>query len=279
MSYEKLGVVEFGRELIRTGDLDPVYIALYQARGRGKITDAQLKRWLLAYWFFYHVGVASQLSELRGDEFYAACFDWADTPASKRGTERRHFRGTKAGAAVVSLEKRYSKPEDAVDSLRRINLTFGGVATEVQTWPMFGPWIAFKVADMLERCLGVPVDFSQCELGFYTDPLKGGVYANAFRNGYRPDELEAYYAQTTSGERQVMLVESIAWLRKEFRRLEAPPRDDRPIGVQEIETVLCKWKSHLGGHYPVGKDTREYRAVLESGEWGQTAKMLGRYLP
>ena len=40
-------------------------------------------------------------------------------------------------------------------------------------------------------------------------------------------------------------------------RLLGPPLYDRPIGLQEVETVLCKWKSHLNGHYPLYNDTDE----------------------
>ena len=31
------------------------------------------------------------------------------------------------------------------------------------------------------------------------------------------------------------------------------------MNVQEVETILCKWKSHMGGHYPLGNDLHEIR--------------------
>jgi hypothetical protein len=39
----------------------------------------------------------------------------------------------------------------------------------------------------------------------------------------------------------------------------APGRLDRKIGPQEIETVLCKWGSHLSGHYPLYNDLHEIK--------------------
>ena len=44
----------------------------------------------------------------------------------------------------------------------------------------------------------------------------------------------------------------------------APPEFDRLIDVQETETILCKWKSYLGGHYEIGKDTREIEERLKT---------------
>lgn len=41
-----------------------------------------------------------------------------------------------------------------------------------------------------------------------------------------------------------------------------PGRVKRMVLVQEVETVLCKWKAHRNGHYPPGKDTRELRQAL-----------------
>lgn len=43
-------------------------------------------------------------------------------------------------------------------------------------------------------------------------------------------------------------------------------------GVQEAETVLCKYKSYRNGHYFVGKDTKEIRYALKG--WGATANHL-----
>jgi hypothetical protein len=49
---------------------------------------------------------------------------------------------------------------------------------------------------------------------------------------------------------------------KELGDLRAPPRYERPINIQEVETILCKWKSHLSGHYELGKDIIEVRHGL-----------------
>jgi hypothetical protein len=49
--------------------------------------------------------------------------------------------------------------------------------------------------------------------------------------------------------------------------LYAPPARDRLVNVQECETVLCKYKSHINGHYPPGKDTLEVLHGLKEARW------------
>ena len=41
---------------------------------------------------------------------------------------------------------------------------------------------------------------------------------------------------------------AVGYLTHEFRDLPAPPGWDRPVALNEIETVLCKWKAHINGH-------------------------------
>ena len=65
-NYPRLDIETFGRHLITTGDLDPIYTALVRAEQGGDFSVPQLCRWLLGYWCYYHAGVASFLSEKEG---------------------------------------------------------------------------------------------------------------------------------------------------------------------------------------------------------------------
>ena len=71
--------------------------------------------------------------------------------------------------------------------------------------------------------------------------------------------------------------EEFAFWVQHWRRRKAPPFHDRPVGVQEVETIFCKWKSHVKGHYPLGKDTRELHHGLQG--WGALAEKLRKVLP
>jgi len=276
--------LEFGQQLLETGDLDPVYLTLYGAYIDGALHYPQLKRICIAYWCYYHLGVAAQVSESVGDLFW-----WqmeGGVHKFPRGTERRHFRGAAAEEALFKLHARFSPPETLIGFLtsRRITangvvsareaisggrprvdgpspsrnaprgaerlepLPFATVSERVQVLPLFGPWIAFKVADMLDRVLLVPVDFSDCQLlQFYKEPRQGATLA---ARRWKLDTPE------------LALDRLLAKLRKANHY--APPAFDRLVNVQEAETVLCKWKSHLNGHYYIGKDIQEVAHGLEA---------------
>jgi hypothetical protein len=62
---------------------------------------------------------------------------------------------------------------------------------------------------------------------------------------------------------------------RELGHMQAPPRYERRINIQEIETCLCKYHSHLGGHYEVGKDIHEVRhGLLRFGRFEIAQRLL-----
>lgn len=260
---DKMSVYEFGRELLRTQDLDPLYVALYGGFRGGVIDESQLKRWLFAYWCFYHAGFASYASERTGDAFWAvmerAAVNVIEAPGGgrwPRGTERRHFRGQKAIDAV----RRFASggdPEHYVDILREASF-LRDVLAILSPWPMFGPWIGYKVADMVDACLGWRIIFPKDVASLYREPAEG---LRIIARAEGTDEKIAYRR-----------------LLAHFSTESAPPRHECFCGPAEVETILCKYKAHLGGHYPVGKDTREIGAAFADC-WGDTARALKSRMP
>jgi hypothetical protein len=241
----KLGIYEFGRQLLETEDLDPVYVILWEA----ELPTKKLHRWLLAYWCFYHVGVASYLSEYRGDEFYTKLMESTFGTTHPRGTERRHFRGQQAKVIVESFIKSDVDPSKILHSLDigKKEISAKEVMYRVKTLRGFGDWISFKVADMLERLGICPVQFKPEDIfEMFDSPRKG---AELMEEKHGPAKGNTY----TWAHNQLL---------RKFRTYTAPPRHERRINIQEIETILCKWKSHLSGHYKVGKDTVEIEEGL-----------------
>jgi hypothetical protein len=172
---------------------------------------------------------------------------------------------------MQELVSRYGgkDPRHAVNSFiggDRIYRSFEDVARSVKMHRGFGDWIAFKVADMAERVLDVVVDFSNCELGIYKDPRQGAALA-----------LTGDWKTPISDQQLKIAVDKYVgyWRRKHAK---APPAKDRLVNVQEIETIFCKYKSHVKGHYPLGKDTAEYRQKL-SVSGCQLAKNLLENMP
>lgn len=240
-----MDIEEFGRRLIETGDLDPVYVALRGA----ELPEPQLCRLLLAYWCFYSLGAAAYISEANEGRYWSLMLQAAenDTPPPTglrwpRSAERRHFRGPKCVDAVRRLT--VLSPEDRVRGLAVLG-TERLIMDEVKRWYLFGDWVSFKAADMLERVYGAPVTFSADTILMYEEPRRA---LDLFEEGAYARFLE------------------------HFAQYQAPPSGDRACGPQEVETVLCKFKSMLGGHYAVGKDIREVRHGLVG--WGDTAARL-----
>lgn len=280
-----LSIEDFGALLLRTQDLDPVYSALGGA-GR-KIGRPQLLRLCLAYWCFYHLGASASLSETSGRAFWdrmlVAARNEGEPKPWPRGAERRHFRGQQAISAVSELADRYDKPEDAALGLAgsRDLASFRDVSEAAQSHRGFGPWIAFKIADMRERVLGLATDFRDCELGIYKDPRQGAAlawYEHEMQVGGSPppEHLRDPWTYPITDDQLKATVDHYV---KHFRKFKAPPFGDRPVGVQEVETIFCKYKSHRKGHYPPGKDTLELHHGLSDPKWGKTAKLLKEHLP
>lgn len=262
-------IEEFGAKLLETGDLDPLYIALDRSPSM-KADRAMLHRWLFAYWCCYNAGASSFIAEADGDQFWTRMLTMArnDAPAPTggrwpRGHERRHFRGEKAWMAIESYATRFPIPEGIVHWFS------GGVAPipyrtlrdRVTTLPQFGPWIAFKVADMLERVAGVPVSFEHADGMMFDQPYKSAL--SVFANDWKMATTDSNDAIVRFVAGKLLDKFSIGWT--------APPRHDRAVNIQEVETILCKWKSHNTGHYPVGIDSEELRAGLE--EWSKVSHL------
>lgn len=260
--YERLGVVPFARGLLRTGDLDPIYIALR----RMHLPHAELARWLVSYWCFYHAGVACYHADLSDEDFWGSMLTAArnvePSPVGgrwPRSPERRHFRGTQAVDAVAELLWKYDRAEDMLLYLmgghwpwtaplrRQPPRPFQEIAARVREHRGFGPWVSFKVGDMLERVVEVPVAFSLDDAMYEGSPTKGALLV-----------YDRYITTTMKPDLQHERVSAaVAWLLGQLEAFRAPPMEDRPLGLQEAETICCKWSSHLSGHYPVGKDLRE----------------------
>jgi hypothetical protein len=255
--------IKFGAQLLDTGDLDPVYIALHEAN----LNSSLRKRILLAYTCLYHLGCAAAIGS--APDFWKALMTAAKSREWPRGTERRHWRGENSISCVEYLQTNFKHPESVVDYWADGTLSFGAVSDRVQSIPQYGPWIAFKVADLLERVMEVPVNFDDCELGIYSEPRKGaGLILHGDPNRKKVNEGDLRY------------VCNLIRLDPRLKSFKAPPSFNRKINIQEVETILCKYKSHFNGHYPPGKDTLEIIHALSSRPWGRTAqKLLARVRP
>jgi hypothetical protein len=248
-------VAVFGRALFDSQDLDPVYVALLNSN----LADKHLARWLMAYWCYYNCGVASWLSEREGEDYWRALMLAAEnktaTPFNARwprGSERRHFRGAAAVKSVAALRHRYgSAPEDMVAFLLDGPLDVRSVIARAQSHFMFGSWIAFKIADMIDA-LGKRVEQNDLTAFLYDTPRKSIV--ENWRGGRLP---------FNTSDEATALREAMFWLAGALEDCCVPHKPGQPPDWFSIETVWCKHHSHVTGHYPPNNDIIEIRHGLE----------------
>lgn len=239
--------IEFGRELILSNDLDPVYTILWNAN----FDRMKMQKWLLAYWSFYHMGTASWISEgqllVRGG-YWERFMKAAKSKEYPRCPERRHFRGQNAINSVTYLQAQGIAALFKPLLLPR-KQTAAEVMSKVQEWVGFGPWIAFKVSDMIERLGLATVEFDTKTVFLFDSPKEGAQ--RLWESLGKP--------QTVATRIESWAVETIT---SELDDLKAPPRFERPINAQEAETILCKWKSYQNGKYHIGEDIKSCRKSL-----------------
>jgi hypothetical protein len=242
---------DFGEDLITSYDLDPIY----PMAAKGVTDYKQLKRWCLAYWCYYHAGVSSLISEAHPKDFYEVMRDGVDQNWP-RGMERRYFYGDLAWNTIAGLE-RFGPPEKVVDAMT-LHHDFHSANKAIQEFYGFGEWIAWKIADMTDRVLQIELDFNGTNLNMYKDPTQGAAYILTGDKHHPIDEIQ--------------LNQLVDDMEEEFSWLDAPPFLDRPINIQEVETVLCKYKAHCFGFYPYGNDTTHIAKALPG--WGDLAEQL-----
>lgn len=238
---------EFGSRLLETNDLDPVYVCLWNA----ELEENLLKKWLLAYWCYYDMGTVSVICSK--PNYWGMMKMAASTKHFyKRGTERRHFRGKNSKESVAYLES-VGVSQLFAPLIRQT--TCEGVIREVTRWRGFGPWIGFKVSDMLE-CLGLAViNFDIDNVFLFEAPQKGAYTLRDATVGDASKLSRKFLGSWAS----TIVIEKLS---EKFPL--APPRYSRKFGIQEAETVLCKWKSYLNGHYKIGMDIHHCKKSLEA---------------
>jgi hypothetical protein len=256
---DRLDCYTFGRRLLELNDLDPVYALLWESGWDATLRD----RWLVAYWAFYHVGTASWVADGKGwDGYWSRMMTAAGSKDYPRSAERRHFRGAAALKGVEYLRGR------GVDGLFNDLLNAGPTAQDVIAaagrWTMFGPWIAFKVADMLERLDVRPVLFDVGTAFYDGSPVEGAklLWAMEHSPGPSPNPALDVAPPMPPPNKETVTAWACGRILGEMTGFMAPPRYERPLGVQEAETVCCKWKSYWGGHYHAGEDVSACRRAL-----------------
>lgn len=269
--YSKLSFEEFGAHLLRTADLDPIYIAL----NRCAFDEATRNRWLTAYCAFYSPGIACYASEREGLAFWDVLAEAATNATMApvggrwpRASERRHFRGGQAEKAIGDWREMYSKePENMMWFIAEAAPFFETVLGRARLHRSVGSWMGFKLVDLVDACMGVEIDQSDTSMFIYDTPKKSMLRLWRERhklpvNAIPKDEAFIIYLM-------------IDYAKEAFKNYTIPHKPGKSIDMFTIETIFCKHQSHLNGHYPLYNDIDEINHGLLG--WLPTSKNAQRF--
>lgn len=140
-----------------------------------------------------------------------------------------------------------------------VDQTAAEIMNTVQRWVGFGPWISFKVADMIDRLGLAKIKFGMDEI-LYDSPLEGAklIYRQKYPGTTPPANVGLWAIDSILGKLGHL----------------APPRYERQINAQEAETILCKFKSYVGGRYHVGEDIESCRKGLSRFDCPSSRKLF-----
>ena len=232
---------EYARTVIEVDDLDPTYNLMRKVRGV-KGPDF-LDRLTLHMFMFYDMGEAAKCAyATETGDFWEYIMD--TYPTAKRGTERRHFRGSNGLGAIAAIRAK-GTPHDFWVALHESNYTqlCYNILNNFQGCQI-GPYFAWKAMDILDRCHGMPVSLSIREAvrGLPAQPLQ--CAKDVFPHLTTDQALSAIVEATYD--------------------LPAPGDPFRNCGYSEAETILCTIKGFFQTRtYKIGDDVAKRHKQLK----------------
>lgn len=244
----------FATTLFKIEDADPGYMML----ARAKLTEAQKKRYVVAWCTYYNPGIAAIASEKMGDYFWRYLVNMY--PTAKRASERRHFRGQAGLKALADWSDSFRHPEEMVEAC--FGESYLDVRRNMQGMTQMGDYFYWKLADIQDTVFGEPCDFRGCEKYMPKVPKEGALMIadlNYNTVGADPADLIRWAVDDVT---------------RHIRKLKHPLHT-RALALQEAETVCCVFKQHHGD-YKLGYRTAKAVARVQSAltEAPKTAKAL-----
>jgi len=245
--------LKFSHKMLETKDIDPVYPVL-QELNKGLMMDEQ-EFWLsflYVAWYNLPVGLTAYTKCPEPDLRILPKIDWS----WPTGIERRANRGGKVVFHIESYLKTvaeygdqyvfytkdldFSKQADPEQNWRIIN-------TRLQTLHLNGRWAAYKHCEILRRVHGLPI----------LAPDMGNAFSSGPRQG-----LALFY-----GEVEGNSPAAIELLDEQALDLQARmAKWGVEVDIEELETLMCNWKSLVNGKYYIGHDIDELLEQMHVGQ-------------
>lgn len=243
---------EFVAAKLRIKDHDALYPAMLDAKATLKVRQQMAFGSVL----WDHAGVSAKVAhESTKVGFWEA--SRLAVAEKARGGARARFRGQKAVQALHGMEALY--PELG-KLFKRLNGHYNDLEPIIRELPLMGGWAAFKLCDMAERTCGSKISFEGVTLAQISPHAAHGADAAAAHMGITTEQLMDKLYQLSGLGRWPTL---------------APPLFDRPLNIQEFETMFCNY-STAKWHDP-GFETKVLHKELDG--WGPIAARFKKELP
>jgi hypothetical protein len=226
----------FARELITTGELDPVYTMMYNARA--EMGDDWVSRYCMHFLMFYAAEEAAKAADQ--PDFWKYVKDNYDT--CRRGSERRYFRGEAGRASIQSLDK-LGSPESVFQELVQ-PLTLPKFRKRLAALGIkgFGDYFMLKWADYADKVFLAGINYEHLPFMLPSPPLK--CFKTVWPDMYVKDAMDMV----------------TGWISD----LDDPFSGKQKCGYSEAETIACAIPSYLiKKRYKMGDDIRKYERDLK----------------
>lgn len=245
----------FGKHLMKSRDIDPLYPMLEHVIEERNMDEDE------AYWFtflyvaWYNISVGlhawhlcSEASDRILPHIYNAPLAWPT------GIERRASRGGRVIGHIESFLEASRETGTAAWFLQELDMeattleekhaNWKIVNARLQTLRMNGRWAAYKHCEVLRRVHGVPIIAPDMGNQFSSGPREGLAMIYGEIEGQGPKVIEQLDRQGVHLQRLLSK-----------RGLETD--------IEELETILCNWKSLRKGKYVVGHDIDENQEQID----------------
>lgn len=227
----------FAEVTIKTNDLDPMYSVIYG------LNKTKSRKWMgvfiTTFLLYYDAGQAAKAAndyEADIDRPWKY-FDWLlhnakyNPKMMKRGTERRHMRGENERKALEKLASFGLEPWELLMDMYGGDPELHHFPPVTYTWlynhmtttfagTQFGPYFIWKLYDIFNVCLDMPISLSMEEAVCYMpdEPRKAAVH---------------FFGDFAKG---------LSAVDQYIEKFEHPVVPGRKCGLAEAETVLCMMK-------------------------------------
>jgi len=229
---------QFARDLVTTGELDPLYTMLYRARAEKG--DEWVKLFCMYMLMFYDSKGAYEEATTGEVGFWERIRQDFDT--RRRGKERRHFRGENGRVSFISLQA-LGSPVAAFDIIAHTR-TIPTANTVLNSAGVmgFGEYFRLKWVDYQAKVMLVPFNYSHLPFMLPESPMKC---------------IKQVWPDTHP---TVAMENIVGWIDD----LPDPFSGTTMCGNSEAETIACAIPSYLiKGNYKMGDDIAKYHAELK----------------